>query len=154
MIDDKPAQHWQIITLFPEFFASPLDCGLLGKALKNDIFRVSFINPRDFSDNIHRHVDDRPYGGGAGMVMQIDPMAKAIRSIDNPGRLILLSPRGRPFDEKYARDLSNEKTISLVCGRYEGIDERLGQIFPIEHICTGPYILNGGETAAMAVIEA
>lgn len=107
MIDDKPAQHWQIITLFPEFFASPLDCGLLGKALKNDIFRVSFINPRDFSDNIHRHVDDRPYGGGAGMVMQIDPMAKAIRSIDNPGRLILLSPRGRPFDEKYARDLSN-----------------------------------------------
>ncbi len=154
MIDDKPAQHWQIITLFPEFFASPLDCGLLGKALKNDIFRVSFINPRDFSDNIHRHVDDRPYGGGAGMVMQIDPMAKAIRSLDNPGRLILLSPRGRPFDEKYARDLSNEKTISLVCGRYEGIDERLGQIFPIEHICTGPYILNGGETAAMAVLEA
>lgn len=154
MIDDKPAQHWQIISLFPEFFASPLACGLLEKARENNIFRVSFINPRDFSDNIHRHVDDRPYGGGAGMVMQIDPLAKAIRSLENPGRLLLLSPRGRPFDEEFARELSREKTVSLVCGRYEGIDERLGQIFPIEHVCTGPYILNGGETAALAVLEA
>lgn len=88
------------------------------------------------------------------MVMQIDPLARAIRSLENPGRIILLTPRGRQFDENYASDLVGESSISLICGRYEGIDERLGEIFPLEQVCIGPYILNGGEAAALAVLEA
>lgn len=147
-------QNWHILTLFPEFFSSPLSCGLLGKAIENKILSVQLINPRNFSGNPHGQVDERPYGGGAGMVMQVGPLARALRSIENPGKILLLSPRGKIFNENYAHLLADEKDIILVCGRYEGIDERLGEIFPLSPICTGPYILNGGETAALSVIEA
>ena len=114
----------------------------------------SFHDPRDFSTSKHRHVDDRPYGGGPGMVMQGEPLAGALRAIENPGRILLMAPGGRPFTQALARQLAEEQDLTIVCGRYEGIDARLLDIFPIEPVSVGDVVLNGGETAALAVVEA
>lgn len=146
--------HFNLISLFPEFFESPLDCGLMARAQQRKIVSFSMHNPRDFSNNKHRHVDDRPFGGGPGMVMQIEPLTKTIRSIDTPGRIIMLTPQGYPFDQKMARALSLEDNLTLICGRYEGIDARIADIFPLTPVSVGDVVLNGGETAALAMIEA
>lgn len=145
---------FHVITLFPEFFASPLACGLLGKALASGLTKIDFVNPRDFSENKHKHVDDAPYGGGPGMVIQAGPVCDAARSLKKPGRILLMSPAGQPLTGNLARELAQEDDITLICGRYEGIDARLQEILPISEISVGEAILSGGETAALAVIEA
>lgn len=145
---------FNIITLFPEFFATPIETSLLGRARKKGILDYNFINPRDFSADKHRHVDDSPFGGGPGMVMQAAPVAHAIKAIPDTGRILLMSPRGRELDASLAHELAENENLTLICGRYEGIDARISELFPIEEISICPAVLNGGETAALAVIEA
>lgn len=146
--------NFNIITLFPDFFSSPLQTSLMGRALQKKLVNFTFINPRDFSDLPHRHVDDRPFGGGPGMLMQLAPMLKALDSIERSGPILQMSPDGRPFDADLASKLANYNNISLICGRYEGIDARLANFYPVEEISLCQAILNGGETAALAIIEA
>jgi tRNA (guanine37-N1)-methyltransferase len=143
-----------IVTLFPDFFTSALHCGLLGRALDQEMVRVRLIDPRDFAADRHRSVDDRPYGGGPGMVMTLPPLVAALRSLESAGRLLMLCPKGRPLDHVLASSLAQEKSVTLVCGRYEGIDARLEALFPLEKISVGDVVLNGGETPALHVLEA
>jgi tRNA (guanine37-N1)-methyltransferase len=143
-----------IVTLFPEFFDTPLRSGLMGRALDSGLLSVDMVNPRDFTYDNHRSVDDRPYGGGPGMVMLAAPMSEALRSIERPGRMLLLSPKGRPLDQELAKELSASQNLTLVCGRYEGMDARLERIFPLEPVSVGDYVLNGGETGALCLLEA
>jgi tRNA (guanine37-N1)-methyltransferase len=145
--------HFHIITILPEFFESPLSCGLMGKAIEKGVVQASLIFPRDFTSDRHNTVDDRPYGGGPGMVMMVDPLYKALKSLPENFKKILLTPKGRPFDHKSAGRLSREKDIVLVCGRYEGIDARLENLFDLEHISIGDFVLNGGEAAALCLME-
>ncbi|MDZ7762001.1 MAG: tRNA (guanosine(37)-N1)-methyltransferase TrmD [Desulfovermiculus sp.] len=146
--------HFNILTIFPEFFDSPLECGLMGKAKERGIFTTSLINPRDFASDRHRSVDDRPYGGGPGMVMSLQPLLRAVHSIPHPGRIVLLSPQGHPFDQEMAKDLAHADILTLVCGRYEGIDARFVRLTGAEPVSIGDFVLNGGESAAICVLEA
>ena len=145
--------RFHLVSLFPEFFDSPLSTALMGRARETGVVTFSFHDPRAFSTDKHRHVDDRPYGGGPGMVMQGEPVARALRSIERPGRMLLMTPGGRPFNQALARELALEEDLTLVCGRYEGLDARLLELFPLEPVSVGEAVLNGGETAALAVIE-
>ena len=155
----------RIVTLFPEFFAGPLQAGLLGRAQEAEKLAVTLHNPRDKATDKHRTVDDRPYGGGPGMVMLLEPLAATLRALGHtspgmqqPGRLLVMSPKGRVLDQAFARelaaDLAANRPLTIVCGRYEGFDARLDAVFPTEHVSIGDFVLNGGETAALAVIEA
>lgn len=145
--------RFTLVTLFPEFFTSPLSCGLLGRAVDRGLVQVEFRNPRDYSKDKHRHVDDRPYGGGAGMVMTVDPVVRALQDAPS-GRRILLAPKGRPLTQALARELAQEEDLVVICGRYEGIDARLEALFPIEAVSVGDVVLNGGESAALCLMEA
>jgi tRNA (guanine37-N1)-methyltransferase len=146
--------RFHIVTLFPEFFESPLSTALMGRAREAGIVDCSFHDPRQFSTDKHRHVDDRPYGGGPGMVMQGEPLARALRSIERPGRMLFMAPGGRPLTQDMVRKLAHEEDLTIVCGRYEGIDARLLQLFPLEPVSVGDIVLNGGESAALSVLEA
>lgn len=146
--------HFQIITLFPEFFISPLQTSLLGRAREAGLIKFTFINPRDFSQRPHRNVDDRPFGGGPGMLMQLEPILLALQSLSEHGPILQMSPAGKMFDARWAKDLSENRVISLICGRYEGIDSRIANFYPVEELSLCKAVLNGGETAALAVIEA
>jgi tRNA (guanine37-N1)-methyltransferase len=145
--------EFHVVTLFPESFASFLGSGLLGKAIAAGRVRVAFHNPRDFAHDKHRSVDDTPYGGGSGMVMMPGPIADALDSIEAPTHRILMTPQGAPFTQAQAARLSREPGLALVCGRYEGVDERVRTLVD-EEISIGDYVLLGGEVAAMVVIEA
>jgi len=145
--------RFNIITLFPEFFDSPLSCGLMAKGAAEGLIDIARVNPRDFTEDRHRTVDDRPYGGGPGMVMMCDPVARAIESLPEPGRIVYLSPRGRALDQPLARELAAEKHLTLICGRYEGLDERLLTLFGVEEVSVGDFVLNGGESAALCLME-
>jgi len=142
------------VTLFPEFFASPLACGLMARAVQAGVIETACVNPRDFASGRHKSVDDRPYGGGPGMVMLCEPLAKALESIARPGRMLLLSPRGRTLDQALAAELASEEALTLVCGRYEGMDERLMHLFPLTPVSIGDVVLTGGEAAALCLAEA
>lgn len=146
--------NFNIITLFPEFFDSPLQTSLIGRAVENKLINFNFINPRDFSKRPHRNIDDRPFGGGPGMLMQVEPLLGALDSIAETGPILQMSPDGQMFNADLARKLSKYNNISLICGRYEGIDARLGNFYPIREISICKAVLNGGETAALALIEA
>ena len=146
--------RFHLVTLFPEFFDSPLSTALMGRAREAGVVDCSFHDPRQFSTDKHRHVDDRPYGGGPGMVMQGEPLARALRSIERPGRMLFMAPGGRPLTQQMVRELAHEEDLTIVCGRYEGIDARLLQLFPLEPVSVGDIVLNGGESAALSVIEA
>lgn len=146
--------HYHIVTLFPEWFASPLQTALFAKADKAGIVSVDFVNPRDFTENKHHKVDDSPYGGGPGMVLMVQPILDAVKSIPDPGTIIALTPTGEPLTQNLARQLAKEKNLTLICGRYEGFDERLYEVLPIKRVSVGEAILNGGEVAALALIEA
>lgn len=146
--------HFNIVSLFPEFFSSPLSIGLLGKALKSGLISCAFYNPRDYADNKYRTVDDAPYGGGPGMIIQAEPVARALEAIDQPGRMLLTSPAGEVFTGKLAAKLACDAALTFICGRYEGIDARLALEFPLHEVCVGEAIINGGETAALAMMEA
>jgi tRNA (guanine37-N1)-methyltransferase len=147
----------EIITLFPEIFASFLQTSLLGKAIASGLIAVERTNPRDFAPGRHRQVDDSPYGGGPGMILRPEPMSAAIEDVESRrGRAhrILLSPSGRLFDQKSAARLATAGRIMLICGRYEGVDERIAQLYADETVSIGDYVLAGGDVAAQVVIEA
>lgn len=146
------------VTIFPEFFESPLKVGLLGKALQKGLLQFEAVQLRDFAADRHRSVDDVPFGGGPGMVMMPGPIVEAVESVRSRGkvdRAILLSPRGRPFNQAMAAELARLDTVLLVCGRYEGVDQRVMEGgFLDDEISLGDFVLAGGEVAALAVIEA
>ena len=146
--------RFHIITLFPEYFDSPLQCGLIGKARQKDILDFNLINPRNFALDRHKSVDDKPYGGGPGMVMLMDPLVRALKTLPAKCRKILLTPKGFPLSQRKAAMLSREEDLALVCGRYEGIDARIEELFELEHLSVGDFVLNGGEAAALCLIEA
>jgi len=153
----KPRLVIELVTLFPEIFSSFLQTSLLGKAIASGLIAVERTNPRDFAPGRHRQVDDSPYGGGPGMILRPEPLAAAIDDVENRrGRAhrILLSPSGRLFDQACAARLASATRIMLICGRYEGVDERIAQLYADESVSIGDYVLAGGEVAAMVIIEA
>jgi len=147
-----------VVTLFPEMFEALTCCGITGRALKQGLLTVRCWNPRDFATDRHRTVDDRPYGGGPGMVMQVQPLAKAIgdakAGTDPAARVLYLSPQGRRLDQSGVAGLAGRSSLVLVAGRYEGIDERVIESEVDEEWSIGDYVLSGGELAAMVVIDA
>ena len=144
----------QIFTLYPEFFPGPLSKGLYGKALEKKIWNLKVVNIRDAAEDKHQTVDDTPFGGGAGMLMKADILAKSIdNNLEDGGRVFYLSPKGKKFDQKLAKELSKEKSINLICGHFEGVDERLLCTRNIEEISIGDFILSGGESAAFVIID-
>ena len=144
----------QIFTLYPEFFPGPLTKGLYGKALINKLWNLSVINIRDAATDKHKTVDDTPYGGGSGMLLKADVLASSLdQKVKKGERVFYLSPKGKKFDQKLAQELSKEKSISLICGHFEGVDERVLTTRNIEEISIGDYVLSGGETAALVVID-
>src|SRR3989304_1213596 len=148
---------FDILTLFPNMFSSPLQESILGKAIEKGLIQIQTINIRDFTLDKHQVADDSPYGGGQGMVMKVEPIARAIESAksQNPSaRTVYLPPRGKPFNQDLARRLSTRHHLILLCGRYEGVDERARELFIDEEISIGDYVLTGGELAAMVLIDA
>ena len=144
----------QVFTLYPEVFPGPLSKGLYGKALSNKLWDLKVINIRDSANDKHKTVDDNPYGGGTGMLIKPDVLAKSIdQNIETGERVFYLSPKGKKFDQKLAQDLSKEKSVALICGHFEGVDERVLNTRNIEEISIGDYILSGGETAALVVLD-
>ena len=144
----------QVFTLYPEVFPGPLSKGLYGKALSNKLWDLSVINIRDAATDKHKTVDDTPYGGGSGMLLKADVLANALDlKVKKGERVFYLSPKGKKFDQKLAQDLSKEKSISLICGHFEGVDERVLATRNIEEISIGDYVLSGGETAALVVLD-
>ena len=144
----------QIFTLYPEFFPGPLTKGLYGKALINKLWNLNVINIRDAATDKHKTVDDTPYGGGSGMLLKADVLASSLdQKVKKGERVFYLSPKGKKFDQKFAQELSKEKSISLICGHFEGVDERVLTTRNIEEISIGDYVLSGGETAALVVLD-
>ena len=144
----------QVFTLYPEVFPGPLSKGLYGKALSNKLWNLSVINIRDAATDKHKTVDDTPYGGGTGMLLKADVLANALdQKVKQGERVFYLSPKGKKFDQKLAKELSKEKSISLICGHFEGVDERVLTTRNIEEISIGDYVLSGGETAALVVLD-
>ncbi|MBT3194849.1 MAG: tRNA (guanosine(37)-N1)-methyltransferase TrmD [Candidatus Ruthia sp.] len=149
--------HFDVITLFPEMFSAIKDEGVIARSIKKSLLSINTHQLRDFSDNKHRNIDDAPYGGGAGMVMQVKPIRDCINKIkqDNPKtKVIYLSPQGKKLSHNLAKELSALDSLTLLCGRYEGVDERV-----IEHdvdmeISIGDYVISGGELGAMVLIDA
>jgi tRNA (guanine37-N1)-methyltransferase len=146
-----------ILTLFPNMFSSPLRESILGRAVEKGLIQIQTINIRDFTLDKHQVVDDAPYGGGHGMVMKVEPIARAIESVkaqNQCARTIYLTPQGKPFHQDLARRLSTQSHLILLCGRYEGVDERVRELFIDEEISIGDYVLTGGELAAMVLVDA
>ena len=144
----------QVFTLYPEVFPGPLTKGLYGKALANKLWDLSVINIRDSATDKHKTVDDTPYGGGSGMLLKADVLANSLdQNVKKGERIFYLSPKGKKFDHKLAQDLSKEKSISIICGHFEGVDERVLSTRNIEEISIGDYVLSGGETAALVVLD-
>jgi tRNA (guanine37-N1)-methyltransferase len=144
----------QVFTLYPEFFPGPLAKGIYGKALYNKLWKLGVINIRDIATDKHKTVDDTPYGGGSGMLLKADVLANALdQKIKKGEKVFYLSPKGKKFDQKMAKELSKEKSISLICGHFEGVDERILTTRNIEEISIGDYVLSGGETAALVVLD-
>jgi tRNA (guanine37-N1)-methyltransferase len=142
-----------VLTIFPEMFPGPLGHSLAGKALREGIWRLATVDIRDFARDKHRTVDDAPFGGGPGMVMRPDVVDAAIEATPGPGPLIYLSPRGRPLDQARLATLAAGPGVRLLCGRFEGVDERVIEARAMEEICLGDFVLSGGEPAAIALID-
>lgn len=144
-----------VVTIFPRLFDAPLQTSLLGKAVSSGLMDVSVHDLRDHGLGRHRSVDDEPYGGGAGMVMRPEPLFDAVEAVRGPGsRVVLLSPRGRLLDHEVVAELAQIEHLVLVCGRFEGVDERVVEHLADEEISIGDYVLAGGELAALVLIEA
>ena len=144
----------RIFTLYPEFFPGPLGKGLYGKALDEKIWKLETVNIRDYAKDKHKTVDDTTYGGGSGMLMKPDVIAKSLdKNIKSSEKIIYLSPKGKLFNQSLAKKLSKEKTINLLCGHFEGIDQRVIEGRNIEEVSIGDFVLSGGESAAIVVID-
>ncbi len=150
--------HIDIITIFPEFFTSPLDCSIVARAQQSGVVDVVIHNLRDYTNDKHQVVDDYPYGGGAGMVMKPEPLVRAVDNLlsqapaDTP--VVLLTPQGQRLDQAKAQEMSGQQHLILICGHYEGIDERVRQTVVTEELSIGDYVLTGGEPAALVIIDA
>ena len=144
----------RIFTLYPEAFPGPLNKGLYGKALSNNIWDLDLINIRDSAQDKHKTVDDTPFGGGTGMLIKPDVLARSIdQHVNKSEKIFYLSPKGKLFNQETAKSLSKENCINLICGHFEGVDHRLLETRNIEEISVGDYILSGGETAAIVIID-
>ena len=144
----------RIFTLYPEIFPGPLNKGLYGKALSNKIWNLDIINIRDSAEDKHKTVDDTPFGGGSGMLIKPDVLARSIdQHVNKSEKIFYLSPKGKLFNQETAKSLSKEHCINLICGHFEGVDQRLLETRNIEEISVGDYILSGGETAALIIID-
>jgi len=157
--------NFHIITIFPDAIKNYFDISVLARAQKKKLIKINLYNPRDFTSDRHKKVDDRPFGGGPGMVMKVEPILKTIQFIKSKKRMrntdvILLSPSGRQFNQKIAKDFANKyKDIIIICGRYEGMDERIKKVisdlgFRVFSLSVGPYVLSGGELAAAIIVDA
>ncbi|MCP5016684.1 MAG: tRNA (guanosine(37)-N1)-methyltransferase TrmD [Ketobacter sp.] len=153
---------FEIVTLFPEMFSAITDYGVTGRAVKNGLIELGYTNPRDFTQDVHRTVDDRPYGGGPGMLMLVEPLLAAIASakarlasaaVSDP-KVVYVSPQGRPFDQQAAKGFSERQGMVFLCGRYEGVDERVIDMAVDEEWSIGDYVLSGGELPVMSMIDA
>ena len=152
---------FDVVTLFPEMFAAVSESGITRRALENGLWKLALWNPRDFATDNHRTVDERPYGGGPGMVMLAEPLEKAIgaareaqRAEGRSGKVILLSPQGAKLGQRKVMELREMQAVTLLCGRYEGVDERLVRRCVDEEVSIGDYVISGGELAAMVLIDA
>jgi tRNA (guanine37-N1)-methyltransferase len=148
--------RFDVVTLFPEMFRAITGSGITSRALEAGLYSLTTWNPRDFTTDNYRTVDDRPYGGGPGMVMLAEPLERALDGIKlaGGGRVIYLSPQGKKLDHRRVLEFSKEKSLTLLCGRYEGVDERLLERRVDEEVSIGDFVLSGGELAAMALIDA
>ena len=146
--------HFDIFTLFPDMFQGPFSESILKRAQERGLLSIALHNIRDATTDKHHVVDDYPYGGGAGMVMKPDPIFAAVEAVYSSGPIILLTPKGRLFTQQIARDLSQLERITLLCGHYEGIDERVRQHLVTDELSIGDFVLTGGELAAMMVVDA
>ena len=146
--------RFDIFTLLPEMFRGPLDESILARARERGLLEIALHNPRDVTTDRHHIVDDYPYGGGAGMVMKPEPLFAAIEQLAPAGPIILLSPQGRVFTQEIARTLAREPRITLICGHYEGVDERVREHLVTDEISLGDFVLTGGELAAMVLVDA
>ena len=145
----------RIFTLYPEYFPGYLNKGLFGKAMNEKIWNLETVNIRDYSIDKHKTVDDTPYGGGNGMLIKADVLAKSLDdNIKKKEKIIYLSPKGKLFNHQYAKELSREKTINFICGHFEGIDERIIKSRDIEEVSIGDFILSGGEVATFVILDA
>ncbi len=153
-----PALRIDVLTLFPGLFGDFLGESILGRAIRDGLVDIRLWNLRDWAEGKHRQVDDRPFGGGPGMVLMAPPVVSAVEAVqgiaEGPGRLIALTPSGRPLTQAMVRILAAERRLVLLCGRYEGFDERIFEVLEPELVSIGDYVLSGGEVAAMVVIDA
>ncbi|MTI79869.1 MAG: tRNA (guanosine(37)-N1)-methyltransferase TrmD [Firmicutes bacterium] len=147
-----------VLTLFPEMFTGPFDTSIINRAREKGILDINTFNIRDFSQNKHHTVDDTPYGGGAGMVMQAEPVFKAMEHLqhlhEDLGRVVMMCPQGMPFNQELAKELAQEDRLVFLCGHYEGIDDRVREKLVTDEISIGDYVLTGGELPAMVVVDA
>ncbi len=146
--------NFDIVTLFPEMFRGPLGHSILARAEAGGLIQIHLVNPRDTTTDRHHIVDDYPYGGGAGMVMKPEPIFAAVESMYGGGPIVLMSPQGRRFTQKIARELALEPRLTLLCGHYEGVDERVREHLATDEISVGDFVLTGGELAAMVIVDA
>ena len=145
----------RIFTLYPEFFPGPLGKGLYGKALAEKIWKLETVNIRDYTIDKHKTVDDTTYGGGSGMLIKPDVLANSLdKNLSSREKIIYLSPKGKLFNQELAKELSREKTINLICGHFEGIDQRVIEARNIEEVSIGDFVLSGGESAAFVMLDA
>ena len=145
----------RIFTLYPEFFPGPLGKGLYGKALAEKIWKLETVNIRDYATDKHKTVDDTTYGGGSGMLIKPDVLANSLdKNINSKEKIIYLSPRGKLFNQKLAKELSKERIVNLICGHFEGVDQRVIESRNIEEVSIGDFVLSGGESAAFVMLDA
>ena len=146
--------HFDILTLFPEMFQGPFSESILKRAQEQGLLSIALHNIRDATTDKHHVVDDYPYGGGAGMVMKPEPIFSAVEAVYQSGPIILLTPQGRLFNQQIAHTLAQEPRVTLICGHYEGIDERVREHLVTDELSIGDYVLTGGELAAMVIVDA
>src|SRR5437588_2691471 len=146
--------HFDIFTLFPDMFQGPFSESIVKRAQEQGLLSIALHNIRDATTDKHHVVDDYPYGGGAGMVMKPEPIFTAVEAVHEGGPIILLTPQGRLFNQQIARELAQEPRVTLICGHYEGIDERVLEHLVTDELSIGDYVLTGGELAAMIVVDA
>ena len=145
----------QVFTLYPDFFPGPLDKGLYGKAMEKKIWDLKIVDIREYASDKHKTVDDTPYGGGSGMLLKPDVVAKSLdANIKNGEKIFYLSPRGKVFNQNTAKEISKENKVNLICGHFEGIDQRVLDNREIEEISIGDFVLSGGETASYVFLDA
>jgi tRNA (guanine37-N1)-methyltransferase len=153
-----PQLRVHLLTLFPEFFRGPLECGVVAKAIQSGLIAVQLHNLRNWTYDVHKTVDDRPFGGGEGMLMKIQPIDEALQAIlpdrNADQKVVLLSASGKKFDQAAARRLAEASELLLICGRYEGVDERVAEHLCDEELSIGDYVLSGGELGACVIVDA